>query len=40
VHANTARTGRNPSAGEVINIAASKKVALQPVKAGKDAVNG
>lgn len=35
-----ARTGRNPQTGEAVQIAASKKVAFQPAKALKDAVNG
>jgi DNA-binding protein HU-beta len=40
VQAKPARTGRNPSTGETIQIAASKKVMFQPAKALKDAVNG
>jgi DNA-binding protein HU-beta len=39
VQAKPARTGRNPSTGEAISIAASKKVVFQPAKALKDAVN-
>jgi DNA-binding protein HU-beta len=39
VQAKPARTGRNPSTGEAINIPASKKVVFQPAKALKDAVN-
>lgn len=35
-----AREGRNPSTGEKIKIAASKKLIFQPAKALKDAVNG
>jgi len=35
-----AREGRNPSTGEKIKIAASKKLVFQPAKALKDAVNG
>jgi DNA-binding protein HU-beta len=35
-----ARTGRNPSTGAAIEIAASKKVAFTPAKQLKDAVNG
>lgn len=35
-----ARTGRNPSTGEAIDIAASKKLAFIPAKAVKDALNG
>lgn len=35
-----ARTGRNPSTGAAIEIAATKKVAFQPAKALKDAVAG
>lgn len=34
------REGRNPSTGEKIKIAASKKLVFQPAKALKDAVNG
>jgi DNA-binding protein HU-beta len=33
-----ARTGRNPSTGAAIEIAASKKVVFQPAKALKDAL--
>lgn len=33
-----ARTGRNPSTGETIQIAATRKVVFQPGKALKDAV--
>lgn len=33
------RQGRNPSTGETIRIAASKKVTFTPAKALKDAVN-
>jgi DNA-binding protein HU-beta len=33
------RQGRNPSTGETIQIAASKKVTFTPAKALKDAVN-
>jgi DNA-binding protein HU-beta len=40
VQAKPARTGRNPSTGATIEIAASKKVVFQPAKALKDAVNG
>jgi DNA-binding protein HU-beta len=40
VQAKPARTGRNPSTGEVIEIAATKKVVFQPAKALKDAVGG
>ena len=40
VQAKAARTGRNPSTGATIQIAASKKVVFQPAKALKDAVNG
>ena len=39
VQAKPARTGRNPSTGESIQIAASKKLSFQPAKALKDAVN-
>lgn len=35
-----ARTGRNPSTGATIQIAASKKLAFQPAKALKDAISG
>lgn len=34
-----AREGRNPSTGETIQIAASKKVAFTPAKALKDRMN-
>lgn len=40
VQAKPARTGRNPSTGAAIEIAASKKVVFQPAKSLKDAVNG
>jgi len=40
VQAKPARTGRNPSTGATIQIAASKKVAFQPAKSLKDALNG
>ena len=40
VQAKPARTGRNPTTGASIEIAASKKVSFQPAKALKDAVNG
>ena len=40
VQAKPARTGRNPATGGTIQIAASKKVAFQPAKQLKDAVNG
>jgi len=40
VQAKPARTGRNPTTGAAIQIAASKKVVFQPAKALKDAVNG
>lgn len=35
-----AREGRNPSTGEKIKIAASKKLTFTPAKAIKDALNG
>ena len=35
-----ARDGRNPSTGETIKIAASKKLTFAPAKALKDALNG
>ena len=35
-----AREGRNPSTGETIEIAASKKLTFTPAKALKDALNG
>lgn len=34
------RQGRNPSTGEAITIAASKKLGFTPVKAVKDRLNG
>jgi DNA-binding protein HU-beta len=34
------RQGRNPSTGEAITIAASKKIAFTPAKALKDRLNG
>lgn len=34
-----ARDGRNPSTGETIKIAASKKLTFQPAKAVKDRLN-
>jgi DNA-binding protein HU-beta len=34
------REGRNPSSGEKIKIAASKKLTFVPAKAVKDALNG
>lgn len=37
---NPAREGRNPSNGETIQIAASKKLTFVPAKAVKDALNG
>jgi DNA-binding protein HU-beta len=40
VQAKPARTGRNPSTGAAIQIAASKKVVFQPAKSLKDSVNG
>ncbi|HEX4179408.1 MAG TPA: HU family DNA-binding protein [Caulobacteraceae bacterium] len=39
VQAKPARTGRNPSTGAAIEIAASKKVVFQPAKALKDAIS-
>jgi DNA-binding protein HU-beta len=39
IQAKPARTGRNPATGGTIEIAASKKVAFQPAKQLKDAVN-
>lgn len=39
VTAREARTGRNPSTGESIHIAASKAVKFKPGRALKDAVN-
>ena len=35
-----AREGRNPSTGEAITIAASKKLTFTPAKAVKDRLNG
>jgi DNA-binding protein HU-beta len=35
-----AREGRNPSTGETIQIAASRKLTFTPAKAVKDALNG
>ena len=35
-----AREGRNPSTGETIQIAASKKLGFAPAKAVKDRLNG
>lgn len=35
-----AREGRNPSTGETIKIAASKKLTFSPAKAVKDKING
>jgi DNA-binding protein HU-beta len=35
-----ARQGRNPSTGDVIEIAASRKLAFTPAKALKDKLNG
>jgi DNA-binding protein HU-beta len=35
-----ARQGRNPSTGETMQIAASKKLTLTPAKALKDRLNG
>lgn len=40
VQAKPARVGRNPATGGTVQIAASRKVAFQPAKALKDAVNG
>jgi DNA-binding protein HU-beta len=34
-----ARDGRNPSTGEIIKIAASKKLSFTPAKAVKDQLN-
>jgi DNA-binding protein HU-beta len=34
------REGRNPATGEMIKIAASRKLAFTPAKAVKDALNG
>jgi len=40
VKESAAREGRNPSTGETITIAASKKLAFTPAKAVKDRLNG
>jgi DNA-binding protein HU-beta len=40
VKESAAREGRNPSTGEAIQIAASKKLAFTPAKAVKDKLNG
>jgi DNA-binding protein HU-beta len=40
VQAKPARTGRNPSTGAAIQIAATKKIVFQPAKVLMDAVNG
>lgn len=40
VKASPARDGRNPSTGEAITIAASKKLTFAPAKAVKDRLNG
>ena len=40
VKASPARDGRNPSTGETIKIAASKKLTFAPAKAVKDRLNG
>ena len=40
VKASPAREGRNPSTGETIKIAASKKLAFSVAKAVKDKLNG
>ena len=40
VKASAAREGRNPSTGETIKIAASKKLGFSPAKAIKDRLNG
>jgi DNA-binding protein HU-beta len=40
VQERSAREGRNPQTGETMMIAASKKLAFQPAKAVKDALNG
>ena len=40
VQSKPARTGRNPSTGAAIQIAASKKIVFQAAKVLKDAVNG
>jgi DNA-binding protein HU-beta len=39
VQSKPARTGRNPSTGASIEIAASRKIVFQPAKVLKDAVN-
>lgn len=39
VQSKPARTGRNPSTGAAIQIAASRKIVFQPAKVLKDAVN-
>lgn len=39
VKASPAREGRNPSTGQTIKIAASKKLTFAPAKALKDAMN-
>jgi DNA-binding protein HU-beta len=39
VQSKPARTGRNPSTGAAIEIAASRKIVFQPAKVLKDAVN-
>lgn len=40
VRDSAAREGRNPSTGETIQIAASKKIGFTPAKALKDRLNG
>lgn len=40
VKESAAREGRNPSTGETIQIAASKKLSFAPAKAVKDKLNG
>ena len=40
VQSKPARTGRNPSTGATIQIAASKKLTFAPAKAIKDKLNG
>jgi len=40
VKASPAREGRNPSTGQTIQIAASKKLTFAPAKAIKDKLNG
>jgi DNA-binding protein HU-beta len=40
VKESAAREGRNPSTGEAIKIAASKKLSFTPAKAVKDQLNG